>query len=406
MKPSNSYFINDQDQIKKISNPEEDFVFKINTNDRYNEMQKEAMNSIYISTYFSATAVFLAFACFHAKNNGEATLPCIRHIVASRLLNLGLETLRLPIGAAANSQHVPILTSPGFQSQPRLIVVFGEPTQDLGIWAYRVIGKEGINIGSAVNFAAAILGNNICPRDSGRQTIDTNIINANNNQHQDNSSSFPAGTGFILANPGQLVWHCAKEQAMSLPMWHALPRRSAVEPPMRMTFRNKIPGNETWQDHITYVFEEVLGKLAAPDVRIDIIGLAEGGLGAVRYLAEHWTAWKPRISSLCLSNPLHDTNHLHPPDFANFMSTRSRAYLLSEKPLNTPVAGRYQFGCNCYSSGEALNVESIMPRAWGGMLKWLDAMFEDSGLEEVEVIVGENEAGEDGGVDVDVDVVG
>lgn len=40
------------------------------------------------------------------------------------------------------------------------------------------------------------------------------------------------------------------------------------------------------------------------------------------------------------------------------------------------------------------------------MLKWLDAMFEDSGLEEVEVIVGENEAGEDGGVDVDVDVVG
>lgn len=74
MKPSNSYFINDQDQIKKISNPEEDFVFKINTNDRYNEMQKEAMNSIYISTYFSATAVFLAFACFHAKNNGEATL--------------------------------------------------------------------------------------------------------------------------------------------------------------------------------------------------------------------------------------------------------------------------------------------------------------------------------------------
>ncbi|PGH05043.1 hypothetical protein GX51_03140 [Blastomyces parvus] len=331
------YFINDQDQIKKISNPEEDFVFKINTNDRYNEMQKEAMNT------------------------------CIRQIVTSRLLNLGLQTLRLPIGAAANAQHVPILTSPAFQSQSRLIVVFGEPTQDLGIWAYRVISKEGINIGSAVDFATAV----------------------------NNRSNSRTGTGLILTNPGQLVWHCGAQQAISLPMWHALPRRIAVEPPMRMRFRNKIPGNETWQDHITYVFEEVLGKLAAPDVKIDIIGLAEGGLGAVRYLAEHWPAWQPRISSICLTNPLHDTNHLHPPAFATFMSTRSRAYLLSEKPLNTPVAGRYEFGCNCYSSGEALDVESIMPRACGSMLEWLDAMFENSALEEVEVIVGEDGVGEE-----------
>ncbi|OJD09423.1 hypothetical protein ACJ73_10329, partial [Blastomyces percursus] len=104
--------------------------------------------------------------------------------------------------------------------------------------------------------------------------------------------------------------------------------------------------------------------------------------------------WHPRISSICLANPLHDKNHLHPPEFATFMSTRSRAYLLSEKPLNTPVAGRYEFGCNCYSSGEALDVESIMPSAWGSMLKWLDVMFENSALEEVEVIVAEDGLGE------------
>lgn len=55
---------------------------------------------------------------------------------------------------------------------------------------------------------------------------------------------------------------------------------------MKMTVRNKIPGHETWQDHVTYVFDEVLGKLA-PDAKIDIIGLAEGSLAAVRYLAEH-----------------------------------------------------------------------------------------------------------------------
>ncbi|OJD15018.1 hypothetical protein AJ78_04703 [Emergomyces pasteurianus Ep9510] len=364
------YFVNDQDQIKMISNPEEDFLFKINANDRYNELQKEAMNT------------------------------CIREIVTSRLLNLGLETLRLPIGAAANAQHVPILTSSAALSQTRLIVVFGEPTQDLGIWAYRVIGKEGINIGSAVNFATAVLGDSDSRKGTRPLIINTNASRAQNHDHSPTSR---AGAGLVLTNPGQLIWHCAKEKAISLPMWHALPRRNAVEPPMRMTFRNKIPGNETWQDHITYVFEEVLGKLAAPDVKIDVIGLAEGGLGAVRYLAEHWPTWKPRISSICLTNPLHDTNHLHPPDFAAFMSTRSRAYLLSDKPLDTPIAGRYEFGCNCYSSGEELNVECIMPRAWRGILTWLDAMYEDNGLEEVAVVVGEGGGSENG---IDVNMVG
>ena len=38
------YFINDRDQIRKISDPKQEFLFKINKNDRWNEMQREAMN--------------------------------------------------------------------------------------------------------------------------------------------------------------------------------------------------------------------------------------------------------------------------------------------------------------------------------------------------------------------------
>jgi hypothetical protein len=186
--------------------------------------------------------------------------------VCSRLQSLGLQTLRLPTDAAQNSPHVPILVSPSIDTKTRIIVVFGEPVQDLGIWAYRTIGTEGINIGSAVNFAKSVI------RDSSHDPGE--------------SRSSKASTGLILTNPGQLVWYCAGEKAISLPTWHAIPRRNAVEPPMRMTIRNKIPGNETWQDHITHVFENVLGKIVSKDTKIDIIGLAEGGLGAVRYLAE------------------------------------------------------------------------------------------------------------------------
>ncbi|KAK2867998.1 hypothetical protein FQN49_003260 [Arthroderma sp. PD_2] len=380
------YFVNENDQIRMISDPEQRFLYRINANERYNELQKEAMNT------------------------------CIRDIVISRLHDQGLETLRLPIGAEPNEQHVPILVSPSFKTDKRIIVVFGEPVQDLGIWAYRAIGSDTINSGSAVDFTAAVMGGKKATTIPGMETKpDSNgesssAILSDTNENNDETDK-PAAPGLILTNPGQLVWHCAGERAISLPTWLALPRKHAVEPPMKMSIRNKIPNNETWQDHVTYVFDEVLGKLASSDAKIDIIGLAEGSLAAVRYLAEHWSTWKSRISSIALGNPLHDMNHLHPPEFAEFISTRCRAYLISEAELDQPVAGRYEYGCNCYSSGEPKNVECIIPQAYKSMLKWLKDMSENPELKEVEVFISEeagipepgndNKAGDDGGAVVE-----
>lgn len=60
------YFINVHDQIKMIADPEQDFQFKINTNDRYNELQAEAMNSELLallgthSGYLGLTHIVLA----------------------------------------------------------------------------------------------------------------------------------------------------------------------------------------------------------------------------------------------------------------------------------------------------------------------------------------------------------
>ena len=94
-------------------------------------------------------------------------------------------------------------------------------------------------------------------------------------------------TGLIITNPGQLVWYCGSEHAMTLTTWNAIPRESAVHPPLRMTSRNSIPGNDNWRDHINYVFEEVLGKMTKKDSRIDIIGLADGGLQTIHYLSNY-----------------------------------------------------------------------------------------------------------------------
>lgn len=179
-----------------------------------------------------------------------------------RLQKAGLSTIRLPLSANQNEAHVPILASNNLDTATRIIVVFGEPAQDLGIWAYRTVGADSINAGSAVSFTKAVLGD----------------------------SQNKAGNALILANTGQLIWHCGSGRAVTQQTWLALPRSSAVAGQPIMSYRNKIPSNADWQEHVEYIFENVLfrrlySKRPAP--RIDVIGVAEGGLGAFKYLKTH-----------------------------------------------------------------------------------------------------------------------
>lgn len=189
-----------------------------------------------------------------------------------RLHNLGLKTVRLPLGATPSSHHVPILVSKSIETKSRVIVVFCETVQDLGIWAYRTVHKEGINIGSAVNFVTAALGN-----DGETGQVDGQRANGNDDEKP----------GIILTNPGQLIWHEKSQTAMNIRSWRALPRRYAVDPPKKMTFNNKIPRNYNWRDHITCVFEDVLTNLVSKNAKIDMIGVSEGGSIALQYLSEH-----------------------------------------------------------------------------------------------------------------------
>lgn len=194
-----------------------------------------------------------------------------------------MTTLRLPLTFTPKEPHVPILVSANLSTASRIIVVFGEPNQDLGIWAYRSVGMEGINAGSAVSLAQEIL------HPSANESPGSDSSNGQKQQQKIKSD-----TALILANTGQLIWHCGGRRAVTQPTWHALPRRSAVDPPLTMSGRNEIPGNTKWQEHIEYVFEEVLaarGRLVREDAKIDIIGVAEGGLGAIRYLTSDCTCF-------------------------------------------------------------------------------------------------------------------
>ena len=213
-----------------------------------------------------------------------------------RLEKLGLMTLRIPLSARPDKPHLPILTTPDVSKKDRVIVYFGEPCQDLGIFAYRTVGTECIHRGSIQDFVDKI--------HAGCASVDihkaVNRLDGVENSHGEDigkrQSTVQKQTeipGLIVANPGQLVWHCAGKKAMTLSSWQCLPRKTAVHEVMRIDpVRNRIPGNEDVDKHVAYMFETVLPTLTRKNVQVDVIAMEWTSYAVVRYLN---TKCKPRL---------------------------------------------------------------------------------------------------------------
>lgn len=100
------------------------------------------------------------------------------------------------------------------------------------------------------------------------------------------------------------------------------------------------------------------------------------------------------MSAMCLADPLQSTNIgfdmaklADLTSFSAFISSRCRAYIVSQDEVDMPQIGYRHHGCKCYSSGETQNSEGILPRAWPRMLAWLDILYRDrTYAEEIEVM--------------------
>lgn len=197
------------------------------------------------------------------------SLACIRREVLSRLLALSMQITRLPLGASADENHVPILTSKNIATAKRVIVYIGESAQDLGIFAYRMVGHDTITLGSAVEFV------------------------------QNVKSSARDDPALVIANMGQLIWHRRGKRAMSQNSWYAIPRDTAVSQPVKMDpVKNRVPQNEGLQEHVACVFEQVVDQMTDTDAEFYVIGLGDGALEMVEYLQEDWKKWDGRVKAI------------------------------------------------------------------------------------------------------------
>jgi len=221
----------------------------------------------------------------------------IRELVGRRLEKLGLEKIRLPLGAKETEPNVPVFVSSNIKDKKRVVILFYEHTQDLGIFAHRIIGgKGGINAGSAVDFVKYIQAQATCPGN-------------------------PEAPGIILANLGQLRWWRRGKKAVTQTTWYALPQKSSVENPFRFDpIKNTIPGNRNTEEHVNYIFNHVVEELVDPKAMLDIVGVSDGAVQVSVFLEKHdnFKKWGGRVAAFASVATWYHATEIKNIDFADW----------------------------------------------------------------------------------------
>ncbi len=169
-------------------------------------------------------------------------------------MDLGLCHLLLPLDTApADHPNVPILVTASMLEKSRVVIIFGETHQDLGVLAHRVLGGPGgIDKGSLVSVVRALLQKESSPTD-------------------------PSPPGIILANMGELIWWPEGRRTLNRFAFDAAPMRSAAHVGNYIDAeRNLVSDNESPLAHVKYIFEKVVPYLVDPNAGLDIIGLGDG----------------------------------------------------------------------------------------------------------------------------------
>ncbi|OBT85387.1 hypothetical protein VE02_05067 [Pseudogymnoascus sp. 03VT05] len=340
------YFVNDEDEIRSIENPKYYFKYFINRTERYNERQRESMNT------------------------------AIRTIVSERLATEGMETHLLPLGTHTAEPHIPILASTHISICPRTILLLGDSIQDLGILALRIIGGYGgINAGSCVDFVKYV--HNRTFLDSGERAA------------------------VILANCGQLRWNRRQGMAMTRVSWDSLTRESAVhDAPLYEPAVNTVEGNRDQKAHISYVLSTVVPALCKEGGKLDVIAIADSARYVCEVLDENWDTLGGRMQSLACVFPFHDQEVYQDGGFKKFLLERARGYIMSDSPPGLGVFGpnggreawQWGYGMNVYGLPMEVAEESVFPRHFKGVVDWMNKVAGEVGYVNetvVEVDVGE-----------------
>ncbi|KAH7261177.1 uncharacterized protein BKA55DRAFT_504472 [Fusarium redolens] len=317
------YFVNDDDEVRSIEDPECYYKFFSSKNSRVNERQR-----------------------FHFN-------MALEDIIHDRLEKEGLKKYHL---LPENKQQSPIFLTPNIAKTTRIVVVLGEPTKDLGWIAGRIAnGPGGLAKGTMLSVVQTLAKQTASPND-------------------------PEPPCVILANMGQRFWWPEEQRALTIEAAADIPLPSMVHSGRRFIKElNEIPGSETPLAHMTTVFNKVLE--VNQTVAVDIIAIGQSCEVVLQFFEneKHWAQWGNRLGGMLFMGTVFATDLLVNTEFKAFLAKRTRGYLISEEPLDTPLAmpgGNPSLlieplGCPCFSSGEDQFIETILIKALDPALAYL-----------------------------------
>lgn len=214
-------------------------------------------------------------------------------VVHDRLMEKGF--LKIPLGTP--EKHCPIFISPTTAKVCRIIVILGEPIQNVGMLAGRVAsGPGGLTKGSILSVVQAI---------AEQQTAPGSLVP-------------PA---VVLANMGERHWWPEGKRAVTVADSTDIPLPSMVHTGRRYIKElNEIPGSETADAHMATVLKNIA---AWNDMaKIDVIAIGESCEVALKFFEdkENWGKWGNRIGGMLLFGTVYNTDKLTNDGFKKFLA--------------------------------------------------------------------------------------
>lgn len=88
------------------------------------------------------------------------------------------------------------------------------------------------------------------------------------------------GYAVVILNPAQIVWDYETKTPMNFLSWKAKDKKSEALD----SVKNIIPENESPEEHVEYVFNNVLGPRVSKDAEIDVMACGFAAYSIVKYL--------------------------------------------------------------------------------------------------------------------------
>jgi hypothetical protein len=229
------------DVVRTVKNTDQPYKYKITSNDRYNDLNKQALKGT---------------ASTSLRQSPLTHLPaCIGDEIAKRMAELGVPEFHVPQMTTEKPHSAPHVTifmtrKKELVAKDRVVVVIPGDGNELGYWSFYKAIEEGIQgTGSSVGLLQALKAQKDSP-------------------------------GLIVLNTNQLNYSYEFNKGLSLAGWMYRQRKTLFTPEHIVDpDYNKAAGNETSKKHVEFVFDQIVNNpdFVSPLAKVDIISIGSGG---------------------------------------------------------------------------------------------------------------------------------